>query len=417
MKELLKRLLEERARAWEETKAVLEPSQTEKRDLSSEEQESWAKANADLDSLDQRIAELEERIKREQIADERRAELEKLLRPAEDPTPVEEETEEQRVLDWARGKGPRALEISLSGLQIRRHDNGLWEVRDLVKATAAAGGDTVPVSFRRDLYEHLIDNTAIRLTNATVLTTASGENLLIPKTTAHGTAAQLGEGSALAEADPTFGQGTLQAYKYGALIQVSSELLQDTGVDLLGYLARSFGQALANVSGADFILGTGTSEPQGVITAGSVGVTGGTPAADGPSYNDLVDMQHSVIEGYRRAGWWVMRDATIAKIRKLKDTQNRPLWQPGLVGGQPNMILDRPYVADPNVPAVGSNATSVAFGDFSRHYYIRDVGGVRFERSDDFAFSTDLVTFRAILRADGKIIDAAAVRTYKGGTA
>jgi len=88
------------------------------------------------------------------------------------------------------------------------------------------------------------------------------------------------------------------------------------------------------------------------------------------------------------------------------------LWQPGLVKGAPDTLLGRPVLTDPTIAAMAANADSIAFGDFSEYYAIRDVSGVRFERSDDFRFANDLVAFRALIRTDGKPLDLTAAKCY-----
>ena len=157
----------------------------------------------------------------------------------------------------------------------------------------------------------------------------------------------------------------------------------------------------------------------------SVGVTGGLASAisgagaaqGGAIYANLVDLEYSVIAPYRqsRSCYWLAADKTIGSFRKLVDTNNRPVWEPSAVLGSPDLLLGKPIVADPFMPATAANALSIAFGDFSQ-YFVRMVGGVRFERSDDFAFGTDLVTFRAILRGDGNLVDTSAIKLFKGGT-
>jgi HK97 family phage major capsid protein len=123
-----------------------------------------------------------------------------------------------------------------------------------------------------------------------------------------------------------------------------------------------------------------------------------------------------VTEPYAKNGEWLMRRATVGKVRKVKDSNGQYLWQPALTAGEPDTLLGRPIVQDPNVPAAGTSATSVAFGDFSA-YKIRDVGSLRFERSDEFAFQNDLVTYRAIIRTDGDLLDlTGAIGTFKHGT-
>jgi HK97 family phage major capsid protein len=111
----------------------------------------------------------------------------------------------------------------------------------------------------------------------------------------------------------------------------------------------------------------------------------------------------------------MMADSSIANARKLKDTTGQYIWQPGLQAGVPDTILGKPVLTEPNVAAVGLSNKSVIFGDMSQ-YFVRLAGGIRFERSDDYAFNTDLVTFRALMRADGALVDlTGAVKTFAGG--
>ena len=85
--------------------------------------------------------------------------------------------------------------------------------------------------------------------------------------------------------------------------------------------------------------------------------------------------------------------------------------------GQPDMLLGKPVATDPNVAAAGNSAKSVLFGDFSA-FWVRLAGGVRFERSDDFAFSSDLVTFKVVARADGMTVDqTGAIKAFVGVSA
>ena len=130
----------------------------------------------------------------------------------------------------------------------------------------------------------MIETAAIRQTNVTVLRTQSGGDINVPKTTAHGTTGIVAEGAAVAEADPTFAAVTLQAFKYGVMIQVSTELINDSGVDLVGYLARQAGRAIGNASGGHFITGDGSSKPNGALTTSTLGVTGGTGQSGGTSH-------------------------------------------------------------------------------------------------------------------------------------
>jgi HK97 family phage major capsid protein len=133
--------------------------------------------------------------------------------------------------------------------------------------------------------------------------------------------------------------------------------------------------------------------------------------------DNLIDLYYSVIPQYRNSPscMWMMADTTVAQVRKLKDTQNRYLWEPSLQLGVPDSFLGKPVITDYNVAAVALGAKSVLFGDFST-YFVRFAGGARFERSDEYAFNTDMVTFRALMRADGNLVDrTGSVKYFAGG--
>ena len=404
--EFLDRLVESRARAWNEASELVERAATENRDLTAEEQEKFDRIGADLDAKDTEIRSWTERLERDAENDKARSEWAQILKTDQ----VERSTVEvDEFARFVRGEGGKSFDLDFRSIAaekaaIRAGASG-QDFRYLVKVTTTAGGYTVP-TFLRQLYDYLEVYSGVRRLGVTVLTTTGGESIDVPTVTSHGTAAIVGEGTALAEADPAFGKITLGAYKYGQLIQVSSELLQDTGVDLLGFLARDLGRALGRATDTAYVTGTGSNAPEGLAAALGTGATAQTAATGLPSYANLVDMIYSVNEEYRANGaQWFMKDATLGALRKLVDTTNRPLWEPSLQLGQPDRFMGYAVVTDPNVAALGTASTKpIMFGDFSG-FFIRDVGNIRVERSDEFAFSSDLVSWRAIMRTDSKLVD------------
>lgn len=429
MSDVLKNLLEDRARAWEQAKPILDAAAAENRALTAEEQQNYDRADGEINSLDERIESITGRLEREAAADAVRERAERFLSTDAGREVAEVASPEAQALAFFRseegnGTDRKGVEIPVSGMSFRRNeDRQAWEVRDLLKGSGT-GGQTVSNTFREQLYVHLIENSGIRQTRATVLTTGNGESLVMPKTLTHPTAPATitAEAGGIAENEPTFGQGTLLAYKYARMIQLSSELVQDTAVDLLGYLASAFGQALGNATGAKYILGTGSSEPTGLLVATLAGtVTGGTGVSGAPTGDNIIDLTYTLTEPYAQNAEFLMRRATVGAVRKLKDTAGQYLWQPSLQVGAPDTLLGYPIRTDPNMPANAAGAgtlagTSIAFGDFSK-FFIRDVGAFRWERSDDFAFANDLVSWRAIVRTDSMLLDQNAVVCYKGGTA
>ena len=427
MHELLEKLAAERAREFSGLRDFHADAETRGTNgvWTGEDKQEFDRRSAAIDELDGRIKTIKDLAEGDKQLDAYREVAERALRPEGTGQPDAATDTEKRALAFFSGQGGNALEVSFSGLTVERGRDGRNYVRDtekrtgLVDGTNTAGGYLYGPSFHAILYQHLIFNSAIRQTRATVITTASGENLLWPKTTAHPAAGTIvAEGAAINENDPTFGQGTLQAYGYKNLIQVSTELEQDTAVDLMGYLAKQMGVALGNGSGLDMTTGSGTSKPQGVLVgAGTTAqVAGGTPAASGATFSELTQVYDKIIPPYQVNGEWFIGQSTLQKIRALTNTQGTPIFLPSLSGDSPDTLFGKPVIVDPNMPTPGTAGTSILFGDFAP-YIIRDVQGVRFERSVDYAFNTDLVTYRAILRTDGRLLDlTGCLATYKGGT-
>lgn len=410
MSGVVERLRERRANVWEEAKSLADVAAEENRNFSAEEQGKWDALNGEIDQLDVRI---QSALKTEKSAKD----TDNLYNEIRGGKP------EPRTPDDAkRQQGNDELRSFLRGEKGRYYDvmpTGPINYRVLSKLSAGAGGNTVPTSFYERLVQHLIEVSAIMQAGATVLNTNSGESIQVPKTTSHSTAGIVTEGGTIGASDPAFGQITLGAYKYGTLIQVSRELLDDTGVDLEGYLAMQAGRALGNAFGAHAVTGTGTNQPRGVVTDATLGVTGAASVVGAFNSDNLIDLFYSVIAPYRASAStkWIMSDTSVATARKLKDTTGQYIWQPGLTADAPDTILGKQVLTDPNVAATALAAKSVLFGDFSQ-FFIRLAGGVRFERSDDYAFNTDLVTFRALMRADSALVDlTGAVKYFQGNAA
>jgi HK97 family phage major capsid protein len=300
-----------------------------------------------------------------------------------------------------------SLTVNLSA----RDKRAVMEQRDLSKLTDAAGRYTVASDFVRLLYENIVEVSAVRRI-ASVFTTAGGQNLPVPKATGATAASIVTEGGAIPEADPSFGQVVLGAYKYAQLIDVSNELLADSAVDLGAYIARQAGRALGLGSGAHFVTGTGTAQPEGIMTNMTTGKTGTTGQTTTVLADDLVDLYHSVPTGYRENGTWIMRDATKLFIAKIKEATGgfQYVFNQGVNGG-PDTILGRPVVTDPTMPAMAAGADSIAFGDFEAYYAIREVVGVRIDQAQS-QFANDITTFRVSLRTDGKPVDTTAAKCY-----
>jgi HK97 family phage major capsid protein len=293
--------------------------------------------------------------------------------------------------------------------------------RDLLTTTATQALSTDVYS---TIVQHLVETSALMRAGATVVTTETGENLVVPRSTGFVTSAITAEGQAITESDPTLSTVTLGAYKYSNYFEVSQELANDTPTNLMSFLARQAALSLglgANGYGDDLINGTGSGQPRGLLLDAGTGVTGpagtagglGTQGTANQGTDALWNLVGSVAEPYAEAAStaFLMRNATNVGIRKLRDTSGQPV--NGLTDRR--SLLGYPVFADPFMPAAANGAEYIAFGAMDR-YFIRIVNGIRFERSDEFRFQNDLIAFRCILRLDGALIDTAAVKTFVGTT-
>jgi HK97 family phage major capsid protein len=258
---------------------------------------------------------------------------------------------------------------------------GSAALRDQAKGTSNLGGYLVPIDFQKKLAMHAVQAGTVRRTRVNVIVTSTGESLQIPKTTVHGAASWVSEGSPSSAADETFGQITLSSYTARRLVKVSVELVEDEAVGLVAYLGKAIGQAIGLLENDAYLNGDGSSAPQGLLSLLSAGKTGAAGQTTSITSDDVFDLFYSVGPQYRTNAEWLLADASVKALRKLKDSTNNYIWSPTtgvasvLANGAPDTLLGKPMWADPSMPTMAANAKSIVFGDFSA-YTIRDVGRV-----------------------------------------
>lgn len=369
------RQIELRQKAWHEAKDLLATAATESRDLTAEEQSKYENIVADVDRRAAIIKSME--------ADEaRESEIRSAIAGHDEARPETRESAPASEMDTLR---------SLSRGEIRG-----YEFRD---ATKSSTGAPVPTSFYGQVQTLLRDYSG-PLSLGQIITTSGGENLQFPRTNAYSTGSVTAEAATYAESDPTFQSFlTLSAYKESVLFQVSRELLEDNGVDLMSYLALNIGQAIGYIVNSHLTTGTGTTQPTGVVTSAGSGVTGTASATF--DYGTIVDLFYSLDPAVRQSSSFAFMASTggIKRLRKLVDTTGQPLWQPSVIAGQPDLILGKRIVENVAMADLSGGAIPVIAGDWNS-FLIRQVGGLRVETSDDFAFNADLRTFKATLRID-----------------
>ena len=256
---------------------------------------------------------------------------------------------------------------------------------------------------------------------STVITTAGHGLLSFP--TSDGTAEVgeiIAENTTATDLDPSFGTVGLPVYKFSSKVAtVPFELLQDSSVDIEAFIQDRLITRLGRVTNQMFTTGTGTSQPNGIATAATIGVTAAntTSQVTAVTFDSLIATQHSLDPAYRRNAGWMFADSTMRIIRQLKDGQSRPIFIPGyetgVPGGMPDSLLGAPVYINQDVAAMAASAKSILYGDFSG-YYIRDIMAVEMFRFTDSAFTKKgQVGFLAWMRSGGNLVDVGKVRAFR----
>jgi HK97 family phage major capsid protein len=395
-------LQEAQKRDLHEARGYLERAEAEKRELSVEERTAWDALNAQMDARQDHINEVRSAEQRDaavaqsmSFAPEVRA----------DVAPREERSDSDILRAMARG-------------EIRSHT---FERRALDTSTSTKGPETVPQDFLSVVQAKLLttgpmlDGSVVNLLN-----TNSGNDIKVPVESTRPAGTAVAEGATFAVSDPTFANITLRSHKIGTLVVASRELVEDTGIDLQGFLGAQIGVALGTAVNSILTNGTGTVQANGIVTAAGTGVAaGGTGVGGAFTSDNLITLMHSVDSLYaaQPSAGWMMSRATMGAVRSLKGAEGY-LFQTYAAEGMVGSLLGYPVYENPYVPAIGTNAKSVLFGDIGA-YITRVVGGIEIVRSDEAYFLSDQIAWRASIRVDGDLGGGRedAVKFFRGGTA
>ena len=399
MKELME-MRDKRVQSWNAAKAFLESHRGEDGTLSAEDDAIFNKMMDDVDKLGREIARME---KMEAMDVEMSKATSKPLTSA--PTT---RMEDEPVSKTGRGGNGYAKNF----WNAMRSKSVSHEVLNALQVgTDSEGGYLVPDEYERTLIEALEDQNIFRQL-AHVIHTSSGDRK-IPVVASKGTASWIDEEAQYPESDDAFGQASIGAYKLATMIKISEELLNDSVFDMPAYIAKEFARRIGAAEEEAFFTGNGTGKPLGILAATGGAETGVTAAAaDKITMDEVIDLFYSLRAPYRRNAVFIMNDATVKALRKLKDGQGQYLWQPSITAGTPDTILNRPVYTSGFMPTLATGNKTILFGDLG-YYWVADREGRSFKRLNELYAPTGQVGFLASQRVDGKLILPEAVKVLK----
>ena len=373
----------------EEQRAIVNVAETEQRDLNAEENTQFEKILGEVRALETRI----NRLKEIEQQNKGQANQQRDLNDKE-----KSEAEKRDLADAVGAYLRRGIE------GMTPEQRSLLEKRALSSVTGASGAYTIPEGFANELEVALKFYGGI-LNVATIMDTDTGNP--IPHPTMNDTAntgAILDENTSMgASTDPSFGVVTLGAYTYSSKpILVPNQLLEDSAFNLEAYLSNALAERIARAFNTSATTGNGTTAPQGLVTAS---FKGADAAAAAITYDNLVDLMHSVDPNYRKNGKWMMNDNTFKALRKLKDTTGQPIFQLSMRDGEPTTLLGKPVEINNDMADIAASAKSVLFGDFSK-YKVRRVKNYGVKRLTERYADYNQTGYILFVRLDGKLIDA-----------
>lgn len=306
------------------------------------------------------------------------------------------------------------------------------ELRTLSKGTDSAGGYLVPDEWRDKLVECMKSFGGF-IPNAEEVTSSDGRKWIWPTlsdetSNVPNEAAIVAESAAFAGgADPSFGENTLDVFKYTTTgagnnpLRVTVELLQDSGMDVDALIRRLFARRIARKQNRDAVVGTGSGQPKGILNGTADFELSTTNVWDGTNngYGDLLAITTLLDQEYLDNAKWLMSRATYAEIVGLTDDNGRPLIMPSTAGigdgvGRGMTILGYPVILDNSAPAAADDTNFMAFGDFKQAYVWRRVQELSVIQDPYARKSNGEVEFVGWQRAGGTVQDRCAYVIVKG---
>ena len=385
-------LFAKRASAWEAAKRFLDTHTLENGTLSAEDAATYERMEADIQAITAQIERMQRLEQMENMMNE----------PTSDPIL------ERPANSGAENTG-RASDAYRKSFNSYLRGNFNDDISPLMQeGTAAAGGYLVPEEYERQIIADIADQNVIR-SIAHIIRTNGDHNITVPLN--HTAAQWLGEGESYSLSTPTFNRIVLKAKKLGVIVPITEELLQDSFLNAEGYIKDDIVRAFADAEETAFCTGDGTNGPFGIFTenGGNVGVT---TAGAGITADEIISLVYALRLAYRRKAKFLMNDATVAAIRKLKDGNGVYMWQPALASGQPDKLLGYDLITTSHAPDIESGARVAAFGDFN-YYWIGDRTGLSVQRLNERYADQGVIAFKAFERTDGKVVMPEAIQILK----
>ena len=284
---------------------------------------------------------------------------------------------------------------------------GRVEEKALAFGAPSTGGILAPEATATTILEKAAEFSPIRALASSI--SMSGPLLQLPRLVDEVDPAEVGETAARPEDEPTFEQIDLKPFEMAVIVPVTRILLEDAQIDLEAYLASHVARRFGQKEAAWFVNGNGTTQAEGVLKSAEVAAH----EVEAIDADGLIDLFYSIKTAYSANGNWLMNRATMATVRKLKDTDGSYLWQPSIAAGVPPTLLGRPVYEAVDMPNAVADATPIVFGDFASGYTIADRVGFTTLRDELTGAANGIIKLHARRRVGGRVVLGEALTKLK----
>ncbi|WP_265508635.1 phage major capsid protein [Paracoccus rhizosphaerae] len=278
-----------------------------------------------------------------------------------------------------------------------------------------AGGYVVAPEFSTRVLQTLSERSSMRAI-ANIMAIGTTE-IVIPKLNGNVQPGWVSEIGPRPVSEPTFDQQKIAVHEQAVIVPVSQQLLEDSLIDLEGFLRNHIAREFGKMEEAAFVNGDGNGKPLGFLASAADYEAIETALTGAELVDDLISLFYALPTEYARNATWVMNRATMAAIRGATDNTDRMIWGDSLANGQPATLLGRPIREMVDMPSLAAGSYPVAFGDFNVGYQIVDRIGIQTLRDDFTGADNGIVKIRARRRVGGAPVMPEAIAVLRGAAA
>ncbi|MGE7695575.1 phage major capsid protein [Lysinibacillus sp. NPDC094177] len=186
----------------------------------------------------------------------------------------------------------------------------------------------------------------------------------------------VGEGKKVIEGALALKEVKLEQKRYGAAIQLTNQLINDSAINIVNYVANLLARRVVKVAEKSILTGNSSEEFRGIIHDQEIHEVSVPTSVNNITYDYLLDLYNSVHPDYLSGVVFIVEKSAFNVISQLKDAAGHYYMQNGIVNGRPTRTL---FGAEVFVTDSLPGTTPIVFGNIEQGYalMIKQAQGIR----------------------------------------